>query len=325
MAFLKVSAVSKSIDSTVVLEQISFSQRRLQKIAIAGETGSGKTTLLKIIAGLVQSDSGEVLFEDARVQGPHDKLVPGHPSIAYLSQHFELAKFLRVEQVLSYANTLSEDDAETLYEICEISHLLKRKTDELSGGERQRIALARLLSGSPELLLLDEPFSNLDAVHKHVLKSIIDAISKRLRITCMLVSHEPTDVLSWADRILVMRDGKIIQRGSPEKIYREPRNEYVAGLFGKYNLIGEGALNGVPSKGINPRIKNLFIRPEDLKITAKRSKIKGKVNAIKFFGGFYEVEVAVADSILTVKSPTIHLNNGDTVYLQHSAKDLWYI
>ena len=145
MKFLTVSDISKKGLGNFKLQAITFSQRKNQKIAIAGETGSGKSTLLKIIAGMEQADSGEVLFKEQRVKGPEENLVPGHQGIAYLSQDFELPKFLRVEQVLAYSNNLSKEEANNLFAVCEISHLLGRKTDELSGGERQRIALAKLL------------------------------------------------------------------------------------------------------------------------------------------------------------------------------------
>src|SRR5690349_43377 len=113
MTILTVSGITKQNDSETILSEISFTQRKLQRIAVAGETGSGKSTLLKVIAGLVTPDTGEVIFEDVRVDT--DRLVPGQPGVAYLSQHFELPKFLRVEQVLGYANTLSQEDAALLY------------------------------------------------------------------------------------------------------------------------------------------------------------------------------------------------------------------
>src|SRR5687767_484925 len=144
MSLLSVSGISKQVDGGFLLQDISFTQRRYQRIAIAGETGSGKSTLLKIIAGLVQPDSGEVIFDGERVKGPAEKLVPGHHAIAYLSQDFDLPKFLTVEQALSYTNTISDSAATAIFEICRINHLLNRKTDQLSGGERQRIAIARL-------------------------------------------------------------------------------------------------------------------------------------------------------------------------------------
>lgn len=320
MTLLEVSHISKRAETDFTLETISFSQRKLQKIAIAGETGSGKSTLMKIIAGLIQPDEGHVIFEGKAIEGPQDKLIPGHPGISYLSQHFELPKFLRVEQVLAYANTLTDQEANTIYDVCEITHLLKRRTDQLSGGERQRIALAKLLIASPRLLLLDEPFTNLDMIHKNTLKSVIRNIGKELKITCMLISHDAVDILSWADQIVVMRDGKMVQKGTPEKIYRQPANEYVAGLFGKYTTIDPeqspelSKLLKVDTKG-----KRLFIRPEHFSIT-KRSKtsIPGKVNRINFCGSYYELEVALAKNHIIVTTPACSLKNGDAVYISLS-------
>src|ERR1700722_3033857 len=204
------------------LRGISFSQQRGQKLAVAGATGSGKSTLLKMIAGLVQPDEGVILFDGLRVSGPAETLVPGHPDIAYLSQDFELRNNYRVDEVLSYANELTEEEAGLLYAICRIDHLLRRRTDQLSGGERQRIALARLLVRPPKLLLLDEPYSNLDRVHKEILRSVIGDIADSMGISCILVSHDPQDILSWADEILVLNGGRLIQKASPERVYRQP-------------------------------------------------------------------------------------------------------
>src|SRR6201991_2798823 len=159
--------------------RISFTQEKGRKLAIAGETGSGKSTLLKMIAGLAEVRTGEVRFGGTRVLGPLERLIPGQPGIAYLSQHFELWNNYRVEEVLSYANDLSVEEASALYEIVRIDHLLSRRTDQLSCGERQRIALSRLLVKPPRLLLLDEPFSNLDRTHKVILKEVIRDIGER--------------------------------------------------------------------------------------------------------------------------------------------------
>src|SRR5438128_11831277 len=122
MNLLSVSGISKQSERGFVLNNISFTQQRFQKIAIAGETGSGKSTLLKIIAGLIQPDAGQVLFENERVLGPEEKLIPGHPCIGYLSQHFELRNNYKVEELLEMANKIPEDEAKTIYEICQITH-----------------------------------------------------------------------------------------------------------------------------------------------------------------------------------------------------------
>jgi len=327
MNFLNISSISKKEGDEFLLKDITFTQQRFQKIAIAGETGSGKSTLLKIIAGLVQPDTGEVLFENERVLGPEEKLIPGHPHIAYLSQYFELRNNYRVEEILAMANKMSDKEAQTIYEVCRISHLLKRRTDQLSGGEKQRIATARLLIASPKLLLLDEPYSNLDMVHKTILKSVIRDIGEKLSITCLMISHDPLDTLSWADEIIVMKDGQIIQQGTPKQIYTEPVNEYTAGLFGKFNLISPihlVALTGL--QGIEMNGKNIFVRPENFKIVTKESDcLLGKVNRVDFFGSYYEIEVLLAENIFTVKAIENNVVKGDTIYLTLAADKVWYV
>lgn len=327
MVLLKISEIRKQEGDDFVLRDISFSQQHLQKIAIAGASGSGKSTLLKIIAGLIQADAGEVLFENERVKGPYEKLIPGHPGIAYLSQQFELRNNYRVEEILSYANTLLPGEAETLYEVCRISHLLKRKTDELSGGEKQRIALARLLTTSPKLLLLDEPFSNLDLIHKNILKSVISDIGERLNITCTLVSHDPGDTLPWAAEIFIMKDGQIIQKGSPVEIYQRPVTEYAAALFGKYYVIDpEQAKPLLEAAPIEADGKNIFVRPEHFKIVAEgKRSLKGKVNAVYFFGSHYEIEILLSGDKITVKAEGYPPPIGDTVYISLNTRAIWYV
>jgi len=318
MDLLSVSSVFKKDERGFELRDISFTQQKLQKIAIAGETGSGKTTLLKIIAGMINPDSGMVMFKKERLKRvPEEKLIPGHPGIAYLSQQFDLPHFLRVEQVLEYANELAFEDAHHLYELCHISHLLKRRTDELSGGERQRIALARLLTGLPGLLLLDEPFSNMDMVHKNILKNIISDLREKLKITIIMISHDPLDTLSWADEILVMKDGKIVQKGSPQKIYHSPVNEYVAGLFGKYIIVTpelQGLFAGTVS--LNAIMTNKFIRPESFQIHKSGAKgLLATIEEIKFYGSYYEAEILIEKNRLTVKTEETSFRKGDSVVI----------
>jgi ABC-type Fe3+/spermidine/putrescine transport system ATPase subunit len=320
MNFLQVSGISKALGGQVILQDIHFTQRKGQQIAIAGESGSGKSTLLKIIAGLIQPDAGEVLFEGSPVEGPNEKLIPGHPHIAYLSQHFELRNNYRVEEVLEYANTLPPEESKRLYEICHISHLLQRKTDQVSGGEKQRIALAKLLTTSPRLLLLDEPFSNLDMRHRNVLKSVISRISEQLDITCLLVSHDQQDILPWADEIIIMRAGKILQQGTPATIYRQPLNTYVAGLLGKFSVIPTGLLNGMQQQG-----KYLFVRPEQLQLVpATPGTLRGTVHKIWYTGSDWEIEVLMEHDTVTVRSQHGNFQKGDTVFVAVSKDEIWF-
>ncbi|HET6253963.1 MAG TPA: ABC transporter ATP-binding protein [Puia sp.] len=313
MDLLRVSGVSARGG---VLRDISFSQQRRQKLAVTGATGSGKSTLLKVIAGLVQPDEGAVFFEGRRVLGPGETLVPGHPEIAYLSQHFELWNNYRVEEILSYENELTEEEAEALYATCRIDQLLRRRTDQLSGGERQRIALARLLVRSPRLMLLDEPYSNLDRLHKEMLQTVIGDILDRYEMTCILISHDPPDILSWADEILVLNEGRMVQKATPERIYRQPVDEYVAGLFGKYNRIHPALaarLGRLPGAGQG---KDLYIRPEKLTLSGLGSAAaQGRVQGISFQGGYYEVEVELAGCRLLVRADTNAYQKDQVVYV----------
>lgn len=321
MNLLTVSDISVQESGIPILQNISFSQQEGHKIAIAGETGSGKSTLLQTIAGLVQPSTGAVYLHNTLVEGPHDKLVPGHPEIAYLSQQFELPQFLRVEQVLQYSNSLTEDEATRLYEICRIQHLGKRKTNQLSGGERQRIALARLLSSWPSLLLLDEPFSNLDMGHKNTLKAVLRDISEELGITLILISHDPLDTLSWADEILVIQQGQLIQQGTPHHIYQQPVNAYAASLFGKYNLVpaeAAGALFGLQ----HPSNKQLLLRPETISLVPSGT-IAGTVTALHFFGSYYELTVQVGAVNLLIKSIKPDYAVGDKVFVK--VGEVWWV
>ncbi len=320
MSFLTVSGISKRNDSGFELKDISFSQNPFQKIAISGETGSGKSTVLKIIAGLIQPDEGSVFFEGVRIKGPNEKLIPGHPGIAYLSQHFELRNSYRVEEELDYLNHLDEYTAEEIFKICDIAHLYKRWTNQVSGGERQRIALARQLVSSPKLLLLDEPFSNLDYIHKIKLKSVINEVSQRMKISSILVSHDPHEVLSWADEILIIKDGRLITSGSPQKLYSEPENEYIAGLLGRYNLIPYSWLK--KSNYSNPE-KEFFLRPEQLSLCPPEEsdfKEPAIINDIFFLGNGYETEVIYNEKKITVYTEKGEFIKGDQTGLSISEK-----
>ena len=219
---LQLSNIYKKIDGLPVLNNISIDLANGMRVAIAGETGSGKTTLLKAIAGLEAVSSGLALFNGEKILGPHEKLIAGHEGIAYLSQHFELRNNYRVAEELDYTNEMTLAEAQAIFKICQIDHLMKRWTTELSGGEKQRIVTARALISKPKLLLLDEPFSNLDIPHKALMKAVIDRIISDLHITCIITSHDPKDILPWADEIVIMKSGGVVQQGTARQIYYNP-------------------------------------------------------------------------------------------------------
>lgn len=314
---LSVEGVGKKKGDGYILKDISFRQEPFQHIAIAGETGSGKSTLMKIIAGLVQPDEGAAYLNGERIKGPDDQLVPGHKGIGYLSQHFELRNNYWVHEILEYANKLGTEEAEEIFSVCQIDHLLGRRTHELSGGEKQRIATARLLVNDPVLLLLDEPYSNLDMIHKQVMKQVISDISAKLKISTILVSHEPDDILPWADHLLLMRDGMIVQQGTPEILYHKPKDLYCAGLLGKYYVLsGELALalSGINTKG------NVLVRPEKIKTDAKG--MEARIIARQFMGSHVEYIAQAGETKLGLLMQYDRYSSGDVVQLSVDPSDL---
>ena len=291
---------SKELLGNFALDNINFTQKSFQKIALIGETGSGKSTLLKTIAGFIQPKSGEIIFNGKKVLGPDWQLVAGEKGIAYLSQHFELRNNYRMEELLLYANELTQPEADELYKICRINHLMKRNSYELSGGEKQRVALARLLVSKPTLLILDEPYSNLDLIHRAILKQVVENVCTRFNISCIMTSHEPADVLPWADEILVLRQGKISQKGTAEEVYKNPINEYVAGLLGNFNTIKK---EDYAYFKITPIPNNIYVRPEQfIHATDGNDTIKGIITAQRFMGNYYEMDIATGNFTITMKS-----------------------
>ncbi|MGZ3924549.1 MAG: ABC transporter ATP-binding protein, partial [Flavisolibacter sp.] len=180
------------------------------------------------------------------------------------------------------------------------------------GGERQRIAFAKTLVAAPKLMLLDEPFSNLDAIHRGILKSVIYDIELHLNTSCILVSHDPTDLLSWADEIIILDRGKIIQKGAPAELYNHPVNEYAAALFGKYNTISPELVRRFPS--LEKEVRR-FIRPGEFVISFEStSGIEGVVKSSSFMGAFHEAEIDLSGYPILVVTEA-PLLPGDVVYV----------
>lgn len=283
--FLEVIEIEKRKNNQQLVIPSNFRLKQHHKLAFIGETGSGKSTLLKMIAGWEEPTAGNAYFKGMPVWKKLEKLLPGEKGIAYLSQHFELRNNYTVTEIVQFDNKLLVEEAERIYRICDIEHLLNRKTHELSGGEKQRIAIARLLIGKPELLILDEPYTNLDKFHKKQMQDLIDAICHQLGITCLLVSHDAADTLSWADEIYVMQKGGIVQEGSPSSIYNYPQNEYVAGLLGSFSVVPASWLT-IQNRNAN----TIIVRPEKIKLHKQKGEqpFCGKITNKKFLGYGYE-------------------------------------
>ena len=300
-------------NDTVALKDINLKFDRNVRYGIVGATGSGKSTLLKLIGGLEQLEEGTITFKNEQIKGPLDQLIPGHAKIAYLSQDYRLPKLISVEEYLFDPYDTTEELALEVYRSCHIEELLNFQTQELSGGEKQRVALAKQLMKKPEVLLLDEPFSNLDHHHKQLIKATLREIERDFNMSILLVAHDPVDILSWADEIIVLRRGEIIQVGSPKEMYYNPVNQYVAGLFGSYNLVGEELWK--IGKNRFPFISNKYlVRPEDFKINTPNGNIS-IIKAINFMGSYDELVVSVNDNQLLVRSSVGEYSIGDKIKL----------
>lgn len=236
----------------LVLKNISFSYTKKpfiknlnlriakgETISLIGASGCGKSTLLQLIYGLHHVE-GTLSWNDRQLLGPNFNLVPGEEFIKYLTQDFDLMPSISVAEnigkFLSNAYPRKKQQrVKQLLELVEMKELMHTKAKYLSGGQQQRVALARVLAKEPEILLLDEPFSHIDHFRKNKLRRNLFAYLKQQQITCLVATHDATDALSFADRTLVMKAGKIIAQGSPQELYQQPKNAYVASLFGEIN------------------------------------------------------------------------------------------
>lgn len=305
MHLLTVEDISKEEEGRTLVKEVCFSIDAFKKVALMGETGSGKSTVMKMIAGLVQASSGNAYCEGQRIKGPDEVLLPGHPAIVYLSQHFELRNNYRVHELLEMANKMEDKEAAEIYLICRINHLLDRKVHQLSGGERQRIALARLLVGKPRLLLLDEPFTNLDLFNNRIINEVIHQVCNKMAITCVLVSHDPVAVLSWADELLIMKHGQLVFQGSPKEAYARPQEEYIAGLLGEYTLISPEQKMLYKLFGVEETGETIFIRPEKIGIGSDATTgISGTVLEVKFLGAHYRLLIKTSEMDLIAHAET---------------------
>lgn len=210
-------------------------------IALAGESGCGKSTLLSLIYGLLDWQTGDIIFDGKKLFGPKGNLVPGEAKMKFVAQNFDLMPYATVsENVGKFISNINlAKKRETVAELLEVVGLEEFANvlpKYLSGGQQQRVAIARALSVLPKLLILDEPFSNLDFSRKIELREKLFRYVKQQHISLIISTHELQDIIPWLDEIVVLQNGEIIQEGNPEQAFRNPYNAYVAKLFGEVNI-----------------------------------------------------------------------------------------
>lgn len=248
-----ISCTFEGKENVVAVDHVDFSIEERSITAIIGESGSGKSTLLKLIYGLLEPSTGEIRYRGWLVPTRKDKLIPGHNAMKLVSQGFDdLNLYAKVWD--NVASQLSNVDLENkknktqaILEKLKINHLAQHRVADLSGGEKQRVAISRALINEPQVLLMDEPFNQVDAAFRDSLQHDIKQIVKQTGLTVILVSHDPAEVLAMADALFVMRNGKIVDQGIPKDLYYKPNNPYTALLLAKSNVLTADQAGYFPS------------------------------------------------------------------------------
>lgn len=300
--------ISKTYDSTTeVLKTINLYIRKNEFLTLLGPSGCGKTTTLRIIGGFEQPTTGKVLFEGKDITS----LPPYKRRVNTVFQKYALFSHLNVEENIAFGLKIKKVDKDTIKEkvrsalkLVNLEGYEKRSVDSLSGGQQQRIAIARALVNEPDVLLLDEPLGALDLKLRQDMQVELKRMQKQLGITFIYVTHDQEEALTMSDTIVVMKDGIIQQIGTPEDIYNEPKNAFVAEFIGESNIIP-----GVMLKDCLVRFAgqdfpcvdggfdsmepvDVVVRPEDIKIVPEeQGMLKGTVRSVLFKGVHYEMIV----------------------------------
>ena len=283
MAGIRVEKVSKRFGKVEALKGVDLEVRDQEFLVLLGPSGCGKTTLLRIVAGLEAPTSGEVYIGERRVT----HLPPRLRGIAMVFQNYAIFPHLTVYENVAFGLRMKRRPEEEIRRkvgevaaLLHIEELLDRYPAQLSGGQRQRVAVARALAVEPEVLLMDEPLSNLDALLRLEMRAELKRLLKETRTTTLYVTHDQVEAMSLADRIAVMRQGEIVQLGTPTEIYHAPADTFVGGFIGNppMNFLRAGAPGGrvvlegfaVPSPVEGEVL--LGVRPEDLRVSKEQAE-----------------------------------------------------
>ncbi|MDU4882153.1 MAG: ABC transporter ATP-binding protein [Clostridium celatum] len=327
---IEIKGVSKVYGDNTVLDNLSLNIRKNEFLTLLGPSGCGKTTTLKIIAGFETADSGKVVFDGNDISD----LPPYKRQLNTVFQKYALFPHMNIYENIAFGLKIKKLPKEEIdkkvremLKMVALEGFEKRSVESLSGGQQQRVAIARALVNEPQVLLLDEPLGALDLKLRKEMQLELKKIQKRLGITFIFVTHDQEEALTMSDTIVVMNKGVIQQMGSPEDIYNEPANAFVADFIGESNI-----LSGIMIEDYKVKFSNnvftcvdggfeknedidVVIRPEDIEITTvDKGMLTGKVNSVIFKGVHYEIEVETENDkwiIHNIKSANV----GSTVGL----------
>lgn len=312
MSIIELSNISKRYRNAdkFAVDEVSFSLNKGEILALVGESGSGKTTLLRLIAGLEHPDSGTMRLGGEIIVNGQKSLAANKRKTGMVFQDYALFPHLTIFENVAFGLTglKKKEVGQRVYETLELTGLkedVKKYPHQLSGGQQQRVALARALAPRPMLLLMDEPFSNLDTILRDQVREEVQQIIKSVGITAILVTHDTKDAFSTADKIAVMLDGKLLQIDTPDALYNDPSSIYVAELFGKSNNLeatvepdGFKTPFGFVSRPSNCRHShntdkvNLFFRAEETDFcNAEEPHLCGRVEKCMYLGDHVQLKV----------------------------------
>ena len=304
---IELKEISKTYGENKVLNNLSLNIKKNEFLTLLGPSGCGKTTTLKIIAGFENADEGMVLFADENITN----LPPYKRKLNTVFQKYALFPHMNIYENIAFGLKIKklpkneiDKKVKEMLKLVALEGFEKRSVESLSGGQQQRVAIARALVNEPEVLLLDEPLGALDLKLRKEMQIELKKIQQELGITFIFVTHDQEEALTMSDTIVVMNKGVIQQMGSPEDIYNEPANAFVADFIGESNI-----LDGIMLEDYKVEFSNVIfqcvdagfdknekidvvIRPEDIEITSPESgMLQGKVNTVTFKGVHYEIEV----------------------------------
>jgi len=303
MAQIELDQITKRFGDVTALREVSFTVRDGEFFVLLGPTGAGKTTTLRVISGLERQDSGHLRFDGQSM----DATTPAERDIAFVFQYYSLYPTMSVYDNLAFplrapGRKVPENEIKTRVQEAadkvRISHLLQRSTRNLSGGEMQRVAIGRALVREPQIFLMDEPLSNLDAKLREALRIELGRLQREKHSTTLFVTHDQIEAMTMADRVGVMRDGVLVQVGTPREIYDKPANAFVAKMVGvpRINLMPaemqDGRIHLTQSSGLSlplpaqnkaPAAFILGLRPEDVRIEPE-GELAGEVALLEPLG-----------------------------------------
>ncbi|MEG0297595.1 MAG: ATP-binding cassette domain-containing protein [Clostridium sp.] len=284
--YININGIKKNFGSNEVLKGINVNIDKGELVCFLGPSGCGKTTLLRIIAGLETMNSGSI-----NVNGrDFSNLSISERKIGFVFQNYALFPNLTIFENIAYGlvnKKLSKDEinikVNNMLDMVGLTESKDKYPSQISGGQQQRVALARAIVLEPEILLLDEPLSALDAKVRESLRLEIKNLQKKIGVTMILVTHDQEEALTMGDKIVVFNEGKVMQVGTPEELYYSPQNRFTAEFIGTTNVVD------------NYEGKTIFLRPECLEYSLESRKgfLRGKIESIEFRGTLYRIQVAL--------------------------------